>query len=184
MHEPESLPTPDSEDPVAQALSTALSLRPRLVATATRVLRHRDDAEAVVDECVDRLHQELLREDREVRDVAAWLQRSVLHKAIDGARAWLRRQQHLERYGEARRQTGRSDDALERAELQERVWRAILDLPRRQQEVVILRDMEGHSFREIGEALDIGEATARAHAYAAREELRRRLVTWRGASHE
>ena len=164
--------------PVEQALASALELRPQLVATATRVLRHRDDASEVVDDAIERLHREL-RDGAEIREIGAWLHRTVLHRAIDRARAWVRQQHHLQRYGDVVKQQGGSDEAAERAELQERVWRAILELPRRQQEVVILRDMEGHSFREIGEALDIGEATARSHAHAAREELRQRLAAWR-----
>ncbi|MEM7167064.1 MAG: RNA polymerase sigma factor [Planctomycetota bacterium] len=171
---------PDT-DRVEQALVLAVGLRPQLVATATRVLRHRDDAEGVVDAAIERLHAELTSDSAGVRDVAAWLRRVVLHRAIDAARAWVRRQRHLQVYGAGTRD-GSGDDGADRQELHERVWRAILDLPRRQQEVVILRDMEGHSFREIGEALGIGEATARSHAHAAREELRQRLAAWRGGS--
>ena len=55
--------------------------------------------------------------------------------------------------------------------------RLIQQLPRRQEEVIVLRHLEGMSYQETAAVLGIAPATARAHAYAGRETLRHLLLT-------
>ena len=45
-------------------------------------------------------------------------------------------------------------------------------LPRRQREVLVLRHLEGMSFSEVAEVLEMKESTARVQAQNARENLR------------
>ncbi len=53
-----------------------------------------------------------------------------------------------------------------------RLRQALARLPERQRSAVLLHEHLGYSFREVGEILGIGEATARVHAFRAREALR------------
>ena len=151
------------------------ALGDRLRRVAQRVLRDPGDAEEVVQECLARFLEARRRGD--IREPAAWLHRAVLNRAIDLARSHVRRTEHLRRYvREQRSRTPSAERALEREELRELVWRHLLELPRRPQQVVILREMEGLSYGEIAALLEIGEATARAHGHEAREILRRKLA--------
>ncbi len=53
-----------------------------------------------------------------------------------------------------------------------RLRQALAKLPQRQRSAVLLHEWMGYSFREVGEALGMSEATARVHAFRAREALR------------
>ena len=53
-----------------------------------------------------------------------------------------------------------------------RLRQALAKLPQRQRSAVLLHEWMGYSFREVGEALGVSEATARVHAFRAREALR------------
>jgi RNA polymerase sigma-70 factor (ECF subfamily) len=48
-------------------------------------------------------------------------------------------------------------------------------LPERQRTAVLLHVWMGYSFREVGAALGVSEATARVHAFRGREALRAML---------
>lgn len=53
-----------------------------------------------------------------------------------------------------------------------RLRQALAQLPERQRSAVLLHEWMGYSFREVGDALGISEATARVHAFRGRETLR------------
>lgn len=159
----------------------AIAARGRIVSVARRVLRSAADAEDAADEAIARLTCAVRIDGHRVVDAEAWLVRTVLRVAIDRARQWVRRTQGLRDVYETRPR-GESEDpreVVERLEAREEVWRCILALPERRQQVIVLRDMEGCSFDEVARVLGIGESTARAHAYAGREELRRMLERWK-----
>lgn len=60
-------------------------------------------------------------------------------------------------------------------DLGRRLRQALEQLPERQRSALLLHEWMGYSFREIGEALGISEATARVHAFRGRDTLRDRL---------
>ena len=57
-----------------------------------------------------------------------------------------------------------------------RLRQALAQLPERQRSSVLLHEWMGYSFREVGEALGVSEATARVHAFRGRETLRKLLA--------
>ena len=156
----------------------ALEHRPRLVSLARRVVRQSAEAEEIADEAMARLVSEH-RGGTPPREAAAWLHRTVLRLAIDSARRNARRGRHLERISHEQSTVSPDpSESTERNELREAVWRGLLELPRRQQEVMILHELEGLGYAEVAKVVGIEESTARAHAYAAREALRRKLKGW------
>lgn len=54
-------------------------------------------------------------------------------------------------------------------------WRLCAELPPQQRAAVVLRFFEDRSFADIGEILDVPEATARSHVHRALTALRERL---------
>jgi RNA polymerase sigma-70 factor (ECF subfamily) len=56
-----------------------------------------------------------------------------------------------------------------------RLRKALARLPERQRTAVLLHVWMGYSFREVGDALGVSEATARVHAFRGREALRAML---------
>lgn len=53
---------------------------------------------------------------------------------------------------------------------------ALVDLPRRQREVLVLLHLEGMSYDEISRVLEMSPSTARVHARAGREGLRKVML--------
>ena len=74
-------------------------------------------------------------------------------------------QQHWRDHEEA------PDEAVSRAELRERVARAIASLPDASRETLILREVEGLSYTEIAEALDIPRGTVMSRLHYARRRV-------------
>jgi RNA polymerase sigma-70 factor (ECF subfamily) len=68
------------------------------------------------------------------------------------------------------------DEDLERRELRGAIEDAIAALPRPQREVILLRDVEGLSTREVARALRLGEHAVKSRLHRARAALRWRLA--------
>jgi RNA polymerase sigma-70 factor, ECF subfamily len=100
------------------------------------------------------------------RDEARW--RRAPLEVVDGAAA-----------AEAPAQPG-AEAAMVRAEEQRLMRRAVLDLPRRQREVLTLRLDAELPFAEIAEALGITENNAKVHFHHAARRLRELLARARG----
>lgn len=65
------------------------------------------------------------------------------------------------------------EEAMEHAELKERLGSALRRLPEVQREIVLLHDLEGWRHREIAEHLGVPSGTVRSHLHFARQSLRR-----------
>ncbi|RMG31391.1 MAG: RNA polymerase sigma factor [Gammaproteobacteria bacterium] len=154
--------------------------RPRLYRIAYSWCGDRMVADDLVQESLERA----LRHHSELRDperLDAWLH-SILHNC------W---RQHLRR----RRPDVALDEALldlqqdvigqvARLERIHAMRRAILDLPVLQREVVTLVDLEGFSYAEVAEILDIPIGTVMSRLNRARQGLCRRLMAWQDPEHE
>ena len=68
------------------------------------------------------------------------------------------------------------DESVERLEARELVREAVRDLPPHYRIVVILRDMEHLSTREVAQVLDLPETTVKMRLHRGRLMVRRRLV--------
>ena len=65
---------------------------------------------------------------------------------------------------------------LEGAELRRTLAEAIAQLPEQQREVIVLRDIQGLSYDEIGQALCLEAGTVKSRLFRARENLRKKLL--------
>ena len=70
---------------------------------------------------------------------------------------------------------GRQRHRLERLELEQALHQAIDALPDDRRIVVILRDLEGLSYEEISEVLDLEPGTVRSRLHRARMDLKDKL---------
>jgi len=66
--------------------------------------------------------------------------------------------------------------ALERSEIRERVAAAIEELPEVQRETLVLREVEGLSYKEIAEALGISKGTVMSRLHYARKRVQAILL--------
>ena len=158
---------------LAESRDTALTAaRPRLEALARRLVWDGEDARDVVQgalvEALDRW--DTLR-DPQARD--AWLRRIVVN------RAWshLRRRRFWNALGalvlvDAEEVSPPPDVAVEQREHHRRLLSALERLPARQSLAFTLRYLEGWSFEEVAESMEIDRGTVRIHVQRAVAALR------------
>jgi RNA polymerase sigma-70 factor (ECF subfamily) len=69
---------------------------------------------------------------------------------------------------------------LERKQLYKSIMNALDELPEQQKQVILLREIEGLSYREIADVLGVAEGTVMSRLFYARKKLQKLLATERG----
>jgi RNA polymerase sigma-70 factor, ECF subfamily len=148
----------------------------RVFGVALRMLGNRAEAEEVAQEAFVRAHRALgaFRGDAKL---STWLyaitSRLCLNRLASGERRLTRQgEDALLRLSDA---GPRPDAALERRELETALGRAIAELPEDRRIVVVLRDLEGLSYEEIAEVLELPLGTVRSRLHRARADLKEKL---------
>lgn len=117
-------------------------------------------AQDIVQDCYEKLwiHRELV----DPQKVKSWLFTTAHHTMIDGIRKW-RKETVVEtsKLPENSTHHGYSD-------LQEILQMAVDQLPEIQKSVLLLRDYEGYSYREIGDITGLSEAQVKVYIYRSR----------------
>lgn len=167
------------EVPIAEV--SALERR-CLLRLAYRVMWNRGEAEDAVQEALLTAHEKA-GQLRERGKRWSWLCRIVIQRCYQQGRQQQRRTKHYDAYANLSKTAHDTADPVsgsgsgsglgsQRAEVKELVRRAIPKLSPRQQQVLILKDIEGMDYAAIAEILEISQSTARVHAKDAREALR------------
>jgi len=140
---------------------------------AYRIVGNDDDAQDIVQEAFVRVFRALPRF-REGKRFYTWFYQIVLHLAIDSLRK--RREQvpmSSEEVDELSDSHPEPLEQLSREEFDERVQTLLERLPARERAILVLRDIEGFSGKEISEIVDSNHATVRWWLYLARKQFRR-----------
>ncbi len=112
-----------------------------------------------------------------------WLYRVTANTAMD----WRKRERHRRHAPLPEGPEG--DDAVpsaeagpetsaSRRELAARIDAAIEALPEKYHEILVMREVEGLSYEEIAERLDMSKGTVESRLFRARERLREKLAPW------
>jgi RNA polymerase sigma-70 factor (ECF subfamily) len=140
---------------------------------AYRIVGNEEDARDIVQEAFVRVFRALPRFQLGKR-FYTWFYQIVLHLAIDGLRK--RREQvpmNVEAVEELSDSRPEPLEQLSREEFGERVQVLLERLPARERAILVLRDIEGFSGKEISEIVDSNHATVRWWLYLARKQFRR-----------
>lgn len=143
---------------------------PLVLQMAWRILPDAEEVRDIYQDTFLQFHVALSKGE-EIEFPKAWLCRVALRAACKRQR----QRRRLTLFDEnSPGQTAAATDAkeLERRMLLERVRQLAAELPERQREVFVLRNVEGLSFAEIGTALGCSAETARANEYQALKKLR------------
>ena len=149
------------------------------------MLRNREDARDVTQDAFVKAYNNL-GAFRLESSFYTWLYRIAMNLAIDHARKVKRRKttSFEEEVGQ-RDETGGIDEihhqenprkALERKELYGRIMEALDKLPDDQRQAVLLRELEGLSYKEIAEVMEIPEGTVMSRLFYARRKLQQLLA--------
>lgn len=150
----------------------------RLVSTVIRLVGDRDKAEDVVQETFLRVHRNAHRY-KTIARFSTWVYTIALNIAKNEIRNTRRRRTSSlweigpERGGESTAfdipdGSERPDEALERRNLRAVMERCIERLPPNYRTILVLRDVEGLSYEEIGEILKLPQGTVKSRMNRAR----------------
>jgi len=154
----------------------------RVYSVALRIVRRHDVADDVTQDTFLRAHQALSTFDL-TRPFGPWVCRIAANLAVNHVRSPVAREEGLPE-GHAEAAAGASSPlrgVLDR-EATEKLQAAIDALSTEQRAVFVLRAVEGLSYKEIAEALDISTGTVMSRLFRARERLVESLRPYLGAA--
>lgn len=148
----------------------------RVFAVAARMLTSRAEAEEVAQEVFLRVHR-AVGEFRGDARLSTWLYAITSRLCLNRLATAERRRPRAGEEALAVVASGEADAAarLERLELEQALHQAIDALPEDRRIVVVLRDLEGLSYEEISEVLDLEPGTVRSRLHRARTDLKDKL---------
>lgn len=145
---------------------------------AERMTGRVDDAEDIVQAAFIKGYGGL-RSCRNPDRVGAWLFRIAANGCKDHLKSRRRKDVSFDAAPEVEAEDGHPDDDLERSELRRQIDGALGQLPDEQREAFVLKHVEGHSYPEISELLDVSVSALKMRVHRAREELQVLLVRYR-----
>ena len=141
---------------------------------ASYFLGNREDAEEVTQDVL----LAICRQDRaEDGDLGAWIHRVTRNACIDRLRQTSRRDRRIVSEDPVDISTNYPssssppDDDAARSEFRTRLKKALLDLNEPSKSILILREIQEKSYREISEALDLSMDTVKISLYRGRRRL-------------
>jgi RNA polymerase sigma-70 factor (ECF subfamily) len=156
--------------------SRVLPVKNKLFRFAFRLLGSSDEAKDVVQEVFIKVWNG--REQMsQIENMEAWCMRITKNLSLDRIRSRQRRATDTLEESLDVRQEGLSP--LESTEIQEsmqRISQLISTLPEKQRQVIHLRDVEGYSYNEICEILELDMNQVKVNLFRARNSVRERLI--------
>lgn len=153
-----------------------LPTKNKLFRFAFRLLGSSEEAKDVVQEVMIRVWNG--REQMaEVQNMEAWCMRITKNLSLDRLRMKQRRATgSLEETMEIRQETLSPHERTEIHEHMQRINQFIMALPEKQRQVIHLRDVEGYSYNEICEILELDMNQVKVNLFRARNAVREKLV--------
>lgn len=152
-----------------------LPLKEKLLRLALRMVCDRAEAEDIVQETLMRVWNHREEWDR-LESVEAYCLTVARNLAIDRTRREEARTVELAAEAEGKADGRNPHDELEEKERLMLVKRLVEALPERQRQIVLLRDMEGKSYREIAALLDVTEEVVKVNLFRARQKVKRKFM--------
>lgn len=156
----------------------------RVYAMIYGMVRNAEDARDLTQEAFVKAFRNL-KSFRLESSFYTWLYRIAMNLAIDHTRKQKRREtkEFDEQVGTRNSEGDLSEihraesprKALERKQLMAAINDALQKLPEEQRQIVVLREVQGLSYREISEVMDIPEGTVMSRLYYARKKLQKLL---------
>ncbi len=151
----------------------------RIFAVAFGLLHNSEDAREVAQEAFIKAYRNL-KSFRQDSSFYTWLYRITVNLGIDlRRRAYRQRETELdetrltpdEAHHTGPRPMANPGQSLERKQLGGRIQAAIDTLPEDQKTAIVLREIQGLSYKEIAEAMDCAEGTVMSRLFYARKKL-------------
>jgi RNA polymerase sigma factor (sigma-70 family) len=153
-----------------------LPAKNKLFRFALRFLGNEEEAKDVVQEVFIRVWNG--REQMyQVQNWEAWCMRITKNLSLDRIRSMTRKQTHpMEENFDLRQEALTPHESTEIHESMQRITRLIAALPEKQRQVIHLRDVEGYSYNEICEILELDMNQVKVNLFRARNAVREKLT--------
>lgn len=156
--------------------SRVLPVKNKLFRFAFRLLGSSEEAKDVVQEVMikvwngrDQMHS--------IENMEAWCMRITKNLSLDKLRSRQRKAtDSLEQTYDVRHDTPTPHDAAENQESMQKINQLIASLPEKQRQVMHLRDIEGYSYNEICEMLELDMNQVKVNLFRARNSVREKFV--------
>jgi len=145
---------------------------------AERMTGRSDDAADVVQQAFIKGFRNLER-CRDPERVGGWLFRIAVNLCKDHLKGRVKREVPLESGEPLRATRGLPEEGVERAEIREEIYRALQALSDEQREAFVLKHVEGWSYEEMAEKLDVSVPALKMRVHRARDQLQELLEHYR-----
>jgi RNA polymerase sigma-70 factor (ECF subfamily) len=153
-----------------------LPAKNKLYRFAFRLLGNEDEAKDIVQEVFVRVWNG--REQMAaVQNWEAWCMRITKNLSLDRIRVMTRkRTQPIEETYELQHESLSPHEATEMGESMQKIAQMIAALPEKQRQVMHLRDVEGYSYQEICEILELDMSQVKVNLFRARNAVREKIT--------
>ncbi|MBQ6225940.1 MAG: RNA polymerase sigma factor [Bacteroidaceae bacterium] len=154
--------------------TTVLPLSDKLFRLALRITMNKAEAEDVVQDTLLKVweHRE---EWEQINNLEAFAIATCRNRALDIMKRAGRNAEKLDEMAHFSSQT--PQEQLEASEQISLVNRLMDDLPEVQRTIMLLRDIEGKTYQEISQTLDISETQVKVYLHRARTKIKERIWT-------
>ena len=153
-----------------------LPAKNKLYRFALRMLGNDDDAKDVVQEVLIRVWNGRETMDQ-IQNIEAWCMRITKNLSLDRLRAIQRKgTQPIEQSFDVHHADSTPDVKTELGESMQHVSHLIAALPEKQRQVIHLRDVEGYTYNEICDILELDMNQVKVNLFRARNAVREKLV--------
>jgi RNA polymerase sigma-70 factor (ECF subfamily) len=134
---------------------------------ALKFLRNSENAQDIVQDVFEKLW--LNRQKVELEKAKSWMFTTAFHAMLN----FNKKRSRMEYNSESLPERGTNEKNL--FELNQVVDRAVSILPPLQKSIILLRDLQGYSYQEIGEILEISESQVKVYLFRARNKIKKQL---------
>ena len=151
----------------------------RMYAVALRMFANREDAQDCLQEAMLRVYRSI-GGFKGQSSFSTWVYRITMNTCLDELRRKKNKQNTsldslLEQGWSPADESAAPEKHAVRSELRRELKRAIGELPEEMRSAVVLRDVQGFSYEEIAQVLDVNVGTIKSRISRAREKLRGKL---------
>jgi RNA polymerase sigma-70 factor (ECF subfamily) len=148
----------------------------KLFRFALRFLGNEDDAKDIVQEVFIKVWNGREQMDQ-VQNWEAWCMRITKNLSLDRIRSMSRRQtEPIDKSFGVHHEAPSPHESTEIKESMQRIETFISSLPEKQRQVIHLRDVEGYSYNEICEILELDMNQVKVNLFRARNAVREKLI--------
>ena len=151
--------------------TTVLPLNDRLFRLALRITMNRAEAEDVVQDTLLKVWEQRSQWEQ-INNLEAFAIATCRNRALDILKRAGRNTAPLEVVDKRQQTTDNGLQALEAREQLSLVRQVMDELPEIQRSIMVLRDIEGKTYQEIAQTLDISETQVKVYLHRARTKIK------------